>query len=353
MSSTESPRIVRTRMQEVSLGMVLLGVIFSSGMFSLMLSQAYTYHRRFKKDPLSVKLVVLAVVVLNTVSMFFVGHAAWYYLVTTGPRKRAVWSLNAELALSIIMSGLSETFLAFRVFKLSDRKYFLSAILFSLASLHFFSGEVAAIKLLLLGKSATFADAKIPTYLRLGSAALCDTSVAVSLCYFLHTKRTGLKRSDEIINYLMFLSLNSGLLTSLVAVAALITYVVVPHTWVYTALCFLISRLYATTFLCSLNSRRALLNQSCESTSSETTNEKAGRMLYDRGGFRGRIPPHSMGPIDVFVVTETRTDGLHREGALIKADSDTDSTLNERTDNSSSSILGASESSSALSDHHA
>ena len=93
-----------------------------------MLSQAWTYHRRFKKDPLSVKLVVScdldyrtglfltspsfpsgscrgvgallitvrpfldeATRVLNTVSMFFVGHAAWYYLVTTGPRKRAVW----------------------------------------------------------------------------------------------------------------------------------------------------------------------------------------------------------------------------------------------------------------------
>jgi len=214
------------------------------------------------------------------------------------------------------------------------------------------SCTVAAIKLLLLGKKATFADAKIPTYLRLGSAALCDTSVAASLCYFLHIKRTGIKRSDKVINYLMVLSLNSGLLTSLVAVAALITYVVVPHTWVYTALCFLISRLYATTFLCTLNSRRVLQSQSPESTS-ETTNEKAGRKLYDRGRFRGRYSPHSMGPIDVFVVTETRTDGLHREGALGKAGSDTDSTINESTDNSSSSTLGASESSESPSDHHA
>jgi hypothetical protein len=260
------------------------------------------------------------------------------------------------------MSGLSETFLTFRVFKLSDRKYFLSAILFSLASLHFFSGEVAAIKLLLLGKKATFGDAKIPTYLRLGSAALCDTSVAASLCYFLHIKRTGIKRSDKVINYLMFLSLNSGLLTSLVAVAALITYVVVPHTWVYTALCFLISRLYATTFLCTLNSRRALLHTSSESTS-ETINEKAGRMLYDRGGFRGRYSPHSRGAIDVLVVTETRTDGVHLDGALgkssdtsmlgIQAGSDTDSTINESTDNSSSSTLGTSESSSLPSNPHA
>jgi hypothetical protein len=41
-------------------------------------------------------------------------------------------------------------------------------------------------------------------------------------------------------------------------------------------------------------------------------------MWYNKGGFRGRIPSHSMGPIDVFVVTETRTDGLHRDGALVK-----------------------------------
>lgn len=47
-------------------------------------------------------------------------------------------------------------------------------------------------------------------------------------------------------------------------------------------------------------------------------NEKAGRMAYDRGGFRGRVPPHSRGAIDVFVVTETRTDGVHLEGAIGK-----------------------------------
>jgi hypothetical protein len=41
-------------------------------------------------------------------------------------------------------------------------------------------------------------------------------------------------------------------------------------------------------------------------------------MLYDRGGFRGRYSPHSRGAIDVLVVTETRTDGVHLDGALGK-----------------------------------
>jgi hypothetical protein len=43
----------------------------------------------------------------------------------------------------------------------SDRKHFLSAIVFSLVSLHFLSGQVAAIKLLLLGKKATLFDEKV------------------------------------------------------------------------------------------------------------------------------------------------------------------------------------------------
>jgi hypothetical protein len=148
----------------------------------------------------------------------------------------------------------------------------------------------------------------------------------------------------------MFLSLNSGLLTSIVSIASLVTYVVTPRTWVYTALCFLTSRLYATTFLCSLNSRGVLLNQTADGT---PENEKGGRMLYDKGGFRGRVPPHSRGAIDVFVVTETRTDGVHLEGALGKAGSDIDSTINESTDNASNSILDAPSSSSSSSDHHA
>jgi len=239
--------------------MVLLGVIFSSLLYGIILTQTYKYYQRFKGDPLSAKLLVLAVFILNTASLFFVGHAAWYYLVTTGEFLMSIWSLNVELALSMVVSGLSETFLAIQVYRLSGKKW-LTAILLTLAFVHFGSGEVAAIKLLLLKKSARITSEKVPSILRLASAAICDTAIASALSYFLHRKRTGFKRNDEIINYLILFSINSGLLTSVTSIASLITYIAAPRTWVYTALCFLMSRLYATTFLCSLNSRQILLN---------------------------------------------------------------------------------------------
>ncbi|PPQ68919.1 hypothetical protein CVT24_007663 [Panaeolus cyanescens] len=116
------PQTHRTRTQEVSLGMVLLGITFSSILYGIMLTQTHKYFQRFRKDPPVVKFLVsrpplpiieagseffffqvIAVLILNTISMFFVGHASWYYLVTNGVHAVAIWSLNVELALSVLL----------------------------------------------------------------------------------------------------------------------------------------------------------------------------------------------------------------------------------------------------------
>jgi hypothetical protein len=303
--------IFRTRLEEVALGMVLLGVIFSSILYGIMLTQTYKYYQRFKRDARSIKLLVFAVLVLNTASVFLVGHAAWYYLVTTGKGYLSIWSLNVELALSMLMSGLSETFLAIRVYRLSGNKIWLTAILLLLAFVHFGSGEVAAIKLLLLKKSARLTSEKVPSIIRLASAAVCDTAIASALSYFLHTKRTGFKKNDEAINYLILFSINSGLLTSATSIASLITYVVVPRTWVYTALCFLISRLYATTFLCSLNSRQILYHDEINTDSEKETTITKIKHPFRRSNWSVKRTSGGNTPssIDIFVITETISDG--------------------------------------------
>ncbi|KAF9041276.1 hypothetical protein BJ165DRAFT_276507 [Panaeolus papilionaceus] len=304
---TPMPQTHRTRTQEVSLGMVLLGITFSSILYGIMLTQTHKYFQRFRKDPPVVKALVLAVLILNTISMFFVGHASWYYLVTNGVHAVAIWSLNVELALSMIMSAISELFLTYRVYQFSGRNYWLTIILFSLAVLHFGSGEVAAIKFLLLKDFARFASVKVPSILRLGSAAVCDTAIALSLSFFLNKKRTGFKRNDEIINYLILFSINSGLMTSMISIASLITYIVVPRLWVYTALCFLISRLYANTFLCSLNSRQILVNDEDKSPINAIPRKYRKRSKISL--LNKSDPEKTPTQLDVYVVTETITDG--------------------------------------------
>ncbi|KAF4616603.1 hypothetical protein D9613_008516 [Agrocybe pediades] len=378
----QTPEPHRTKPQEVALGMVLLGVIFSSILYGVMLTQTYKYYERFKRDPMLVKLLVFAVFLLNTASVFFVAHAAWFYLVDNGPRGLSIWSLNVELALSVNGhvsdirdhalpgSSLSEftsqkqRHLDERAGKLhnpapvamyfvADSRVFLQ---FGLAILHFGSGEVAAIEFLLLKRFAKFGSVKVPSILRLSSAAVCDTAIAVSLTYFLHKKRTGFKKTDEMINYLILFSINSGLLLSAISIASLITYLVVPRTWVYTALCFLLSRLYATTFLCSLNSRQILIHND-----NYIANEKV-----DNG--RIRIQPKLLGsqywslsrsstaerdrtprtPTQIFVVTETVTDVPQTmDAAKIRNSNSHLKEIMESSDDSSSTIHNSSASSNS------
>jgi len=329
----------RTRQQEISLGMLVLGLIFSSMLYGVMLTQTYKYYQRFGRDPILIKLLVFSVWLLNTLSMFFIGHSSWYYLVTNGPRDISTWSLNVELALSVAISGISESFLAWRVYKLSGGKYWLTIVLLSLALMHFVSGQVGAIKLLLLNSSARFTSVMVPSVLRLGSAAICDTAIAASLTYFLDKKRTGFKRSDAIINYLILFSINSGLATSLISVASLVTYLVVPKLWIYTALCFLISRLYANTFLCSLNSRQILLNVEKEKESKESSNVSRFCPKRDASNWLSTGQFKSPTQIDVLVVTETITDGrLHTpDTAMVRNSSTHVKEISENESGSSSS----------------
>ncbi|KAJ3729717.1 hypothetical protein C8R42DRAFT_715981 [Lentinula raphanica] len=121
--------VFRTRAEEIALGMTLLGLFFSSVLYGLALSQLYTYYKRFPRDPLSVKILVIATAILDTVSVVLECHACWYYLVTTGPMTLAVWSLNAELAVSMFISGIAEAFMTYRVWMLSGRQNILTCVL--------------------------------------------------------------------------------------------------------------------------------------------------------------------------------------------------------------------------------
>ncbi|KAH9172381.1 hypothetical protein EDB89DRAFT_921752 [Lactarius sanguifluus] len=57
----------------------------------------------------------------------------------------------------------------------------------------------------------------------MGSSVVADILIAVSMCWFLYHKRTGFARTDSVIMTLMTYSVHSGLLTSVLTCAVLIS----------------------------------------------------------------------------------------------------------------------------------
>jgi len=87
--------------------------------------------------------------------------------------------------------------------------------------------------------------------------AAVDTFLAISLCTWLHKSRTGIKQTDALINKLIIFFVNTGLLTSVLAIAVVISSLASPDTQYFAACYFVIGRLYTNSLLALLNSRNS------------------------------------------------------------------------------------------------
>ncbi|EIN09145.1 hypothetical protein PUNSTDRAFT_102696 [Punctularia strigosozonata HHB-11173 SS5] len=88
-------------------------------------------------------------------------------------------------------------------------------------------------------------------------AAASDILIAVSLCTILYrTKRSSLRNTRALINRLMLFVLNTGILTSMCAIATLVTSMAHhPETDVRLGLYHIMGRLYINSLLATLNAR--------------------------------------------------------------------------------------------------
>jgi len=89
----------------------------------------------------------------------------------------------------------------------------------------------------------------------LGCAAAADILIAVAMCHYLAKRRTGYKRTNSIIMTLMIFSINTGLLTSIIATVCAITFAIMPTNFVWQSFFWVLGKCYVNSLLATLNSR--------------------------------------------------------------------------------------------------
>ncbi|GJF00446.1 hypothetical protein PsYK624_167340 [Phanerochaete sordida] len=98
-------------------------------------------------------------------------------------------------------------------------------------------------------------------YTCFGAQTFSDCSLFIALCVILAQRRTGFKRSDSLIQILIFYSIGICVLTSAISLASVITNVVLPGTFVPIAIIQVLPTLMYNSLLALLNSRDALLGE--------------------------------------------------------------------------------------------
>ncbi|PIL32312.1 hypothetical protein GSI_05558 [Ganoderma sinense ZZ0214-1] len=200
-----------------TLGALLIGTFFALMLYGLVVHQAYGYFRTYGADVLWLKILVITALVLETVVSVFNMDACYDYLVTnfsnTNLERPAPYSMKllalfpASVALTVQMYDLAW-----------DICYLVSA--------------------------------------RNAAATVTDVLLTTILVYSLHKSRTGIKRTDSMINVLIMYAVNTGLLTSAFNILCLVFGFLFPQSFTYAAVDLVSSRLYASSLLAALNSRK-------------------------------------------------------------------------------------------------
>ncbi|KIM34900.1 hypothetical protein M413DRAFT_32922 [Hebeloma cylindrosporum] len=274
-----------------TIGAGYLGTLAAAILYGVTSVQAFLYFHDSRGDGRPLLAMVFFLWIIDTIHLGFTAHGLYFYLITSFGDFRVLlsptWTILAQVYLTTISTLIARGFFARRVFVLCGRNrvaaIVLSTIITILALCVFGFGCAFASKSFVLKTYEEMNKASFMLYTSFGCAVVADTLIAVSLCTLLVRSRTGFKRygysytpifidlylsssTDSIVTMLMAFTINTGLLTSLGAIACFVTYAIWPQRFIFMGIYFALSKLYINSLLASLNARGSLRGQSYEAS---------------------------------------------------------------------------------------
>ncbi|KAF8238075.1 hypothetical protein L208DRAFT_1355580 [Tricholoma matsutake] len=262
-----------------TLGAASVGFFISSVVFGVLTSQAFTYFRRYPLDKPAYKVLVAALWGLELVDQIFVGYAVYVYVVTNFQNplflivEKIVWPLVTQVGVGALIGCVVRVCFAMRVWRFSNRNIVVTGSLLIIIlvsfgkSLEVFLSPITMNVLILLQTFATLA---------LSTGVAADTFTAVALCFYLRRLRTGHKKSDSLVNSLTIYAVNTGALTSLFSTMVMVLYNRFPNAFYFMGTYFVLSQLYALSFFCTLNTRKAHRGKGTDRETSDNSNKRSG-----------------------------------------------------------------------------
>ncbi|KAF5360543.1 hypothetical protein D9756_005115 [Leucocoprinus leucothites] len=220
---------------EIAHGPMLIGIIFNVLLYGIMITQVYLYYTTYKRDRLWMKLLVLAVFVADTINTLF---DVWYLyesVITHFDDPPFLATANWRFATDPVMTGIIELmvqlFFSWRIWALT--KNLVVVIIVVLLSL---TAGICAIV-------TTYEITIIPEFVRFQEFKVEYRDCLVGLCkrsrhYHYERPRlvsvsrrkhkTGFKSSDLMVDRIIRVTVQTGLLTSMLAIVDLIVYLADP-----------------------------------------------------------------------------------------------------------------------------
>ncbi|KDQ51156.1 hypothetical protein JAAARDRAFT_211291 [Jaapia argillacea MUCL 33604] len=282
-------------------GPLLVGGLVALCFSGIVSMQAFRYFHMFSGDYMRVRATVSFIWILDITHSGLICASNWFYLIDHWGDSEILDHIPLSIALTIFITAAVtltvHTFFIRRVLILSKKNWWLCAPLFVLAVLRFLSATTTTVLMIHLKHYSLL---RLPQYtwvitfgLVMGSTL--DILITTSLCLYLRSNRTGFSSMDYIIDTIMMYAINHGSLTCICTFISLLCWLAIPHSLAFLGAHFAISKLYANSFLATLNTRDTLRDRSQGSSDRGGTHQMpvifpGSRMTYGRYTGQGQDP---------------------------------------------------------------
>ncbi|KAG1723227.1 hypothetical protein EDB19DRAFT_1916228 [Suillus lakei] len=240
-------------------GALFIGVVVAAILFGVTNVQAFIYFQTHSGTGLTLyKLVVIWLWILDALHLALIVHSVYFYLVINFANVSAlteiVWSSNLQAVVGVLIISGAHLLYVHRIWIVSRGRSRAWPIMVGIAVV-LTSGVAIAILWreyqFHVISDATKIEWELDIYF--GAVAFVDVLIASSLCYLLATSRTGFSRTDLFITKLMGYILNTGCLTSVCSLTAIITYAMMPNNYICEVVEFVMLKLYVNSYIALLN----------------------------------------------------------------------------------------------------
>ncbi|KIJ44985.1 hypothetical protein M422DRAFT_251624 [Sphaerobolus stellatus SS14] len=233
-------------------GALLVAILISTFMYGISLSMVLQYFKlEAKRDTSVLKFTILLLITLTTLQTIFTVHELYNtFIISAGNpalmdritlQLRAINKLTAgnrehmhapTLSHSLLnYSSLAEFGQSARVFTVDLIPQILLGLLQMGAGLALVSIEATSKTFSGLGSRIDLVRKVM--ILQGAATAACDILISISLCYVLHSHRSGIKKTDSLINRMIIYAINRGIVTSICALLGAFLYYFTPDTYYF------------------------------------------------------------------------------------------------------------------------
>ncbi|KAH9051560.1 hypothetical protein EDB83DRAFT_2521956 [Lactarius deliciosus] len=272
-------------------GCSFIGMVISSMLFGITILQTWIYYWQYgNRDPKTLKLFIAVIFMMDTLHTILCVYSIYWYLVLNFGNVEVLgynmWAMNFQILVSALVDCMVRLYYARRVYIVS-RSIIIPVVIVvfvtisialapgMLAAFHLVPGQLIVFKHRVLVFPIRAAALKywslytslIPvTCIALGSGVAADILIAVTICWSLYHKKTGIAKqvhffpihaavlaeSCEILSYVDRPNTNPN---SILATVVLISFATDASSMIWLIFFWPMSKFYVNALLAMLNSR--------------------------------------------------------------------------------------------------